>query len=71
MIVSIPDLSRAAWRKSSYSANGANCVEVCTSESGTVSVRDSKNVPAGPELAISDQAWSTFVLGIKSGQFDL
>jgi hypothetical protein len=71
MTVSTPDLSRAVWRKSSYSANGANCVEVCTSAPGTVSVRDSKNVPAGPELAISNQAWSTFVQGIKSRQFNL
>jgi hypothetical protein len=58
------------WRKSSYSGTSANCVEICTSKSDTVAVRDSKNVP-GPELAISDQAWSAFTEAIKHGQFDL
>jgi hypothetical protein len=58
------------WRKSSYSGTGANCVEICTSEHGTVAVRDSKNVP-GPELAVSDRAWSEFVQGIRHGEFDL
>jgi hypothetical protein len=57
------------WRKSSYSGNSGNCVEVCTSEPGTVAVRDSKNVP-GPELAVSDQTWSAFVKGIKNREFD-
>jgi hypothetical protein len=58
------------WRKSSYSGSSANCVEICTSEPDTVAVRDSKNVP-GPELAISDQAWSAFTEAIKHGEFDL
>jgi hypothetical protein len=72
MITSTPDPSRARWRKSSYSANGANCVEVCTSQLGlgTVGIRDSKNVP-GPELAVSDQAWTRFVQTIKHGEFGL
>jgi hypothetical protein len=58
------------WRKSSYSGNSGNCVEVCTSKPGTVAVRDSKNVP-GPEIAVSDQTWSAFVKGIKNREFDL
>ena len=58
------------WRKSSYSGTGANCVEVCTGEHGAVAIRDSKNVP-GPELAVSGQAWSEFVQGIKHDDFDL
>jgi hypothetical protein len=58
------------WRKSSYSGNSGNCVEVCASDPGTVAVRDSKNVP-GPELAVSDQTWSAFVKGIKNREFDL
>lgn len=58
------------WRKSSYSGTSGNCVEVCTGEHATVAIRDSKNVP-GPELAVSDQAWSEFVQGIRHGEFDL
>ncbi len=58
------------WRKSSFSGNSGNCVEVCTGQSGSMAVRDSKDVP-GPELAVSEQAWSEFVQGIKRGEFDL
>ncbi|WP_380286103.1 DUF397 domain-containing protein [Kitasatospora purpeofusca] len=36
-------------RKSSYSNNGGQCVEVATSPSTTVPVRDSKD-PNGPAL---------------------
>jgi len=65
------DLSSAVWRKSSYSGgNGGGCVEVARNLPGIVAVRDSKNVP-GPELAVSGQAWSQFVQGIKRGEFDL
>jgi hypothetical protein len=59
------------WRKSSYSGNGGgNCVEVASNLPGVVAVRDSKD-REGPRLAVSDQTWSAFVRGIKSGQFDL
>jgi hypothetical protein len=65
------DLTKATWRKSSYSgSSGGQCVEVAINLPDTVAVRDSKNV-FGPELAISDQAWSRFVQAIKNGEFDL
>ncbi|MBW5483379.1 DUF397 domain-containing protein [Streptomyces bambusae] len=49
-----------AWRKSSYSSGeGGECVEVATCPA-TVHVRDSK-VPAGPQLAVSPEAWSAFL----------
>jgi predicted secreted Zn-dependent protease len=57
------------WRKSSYSDNGGNCVEVATNPPHIVAMRDSKN-PAGPALSVSAQAWSSFVRGIKHGEFD-
>jgi hypothetical protein len=64
-------MTEPRWRKSSYSGNGgSDCVEVASNLPGIVAVRDSKNVP-GPELAVSDQAWSAFVQGIKHGEFDL
>jgi Domain of unknown function (DUF397) len=56
------------WRKSSYSGGQGNCVEVCARQAGTVSVRDSKQ--PGPELTVSDQAWSRFVQAVKLGEFD-
>jgi hypothetical protein len=67
----VEDMTEPRWRKSSYSGNGgSDCVEVASNLPGIVAVRDSKNVP-GPELAVSDQAWSAFVQGIKHGEFDL
>jgi hypothetical protein len=60
-----------AWRTSTYSGgDGSNCVEVARNRPGTVAVRDSKD-QAGPQLAVSDQAWAEFVTGIKHGEFDL
>ena len=65
------DMTEPRWRKSSYSGNGgSDCVEVASNLPGIVAVRDSKNVP-GPELTVSDQAWSAFVQGIKHGEFGL
>lgn len=49
-----------AWRKSSYSdSEGGNCVEVASCPH-TVHFRDSK-LTAGPEAAVSADAWRVFV----------
>ena len=40
------DLSRAEWRKSSYSGQSGNCVEVARNLPGLVAVRDSKEPTA-------------------------
>jgi Domain of unknown function (DUF397) len=63
--------NRVIWRKSSYSgSNGGDCVEVAQFPASAVGVRDSKD-PAGPKLLFSVEEWSTFVQGIKHGEFDL
>ncbi|MFJ3667851.1 DUF397 domain-containing protein [Streptomyces sp. NPDC090106] len=56
------DASESAWFKSSYSdgPDGDSCVEVATT-SGTVHVRDSKCLDAGPRLALAPEAWAEFV----------
>lgn len=60
-----PDLTTAVWRKSSYSAGGANdCVEVADGHPGIVPVRDSKTPTASP-LVLSAGSWSAFVAGVK------
>ncbi len=65
-----PDLSIAAWRKSSYSNNdGGNCVEVAENLPGLVPVRDSKD-PHGPALVFTSAAWGSFIAGVKAGAFD-
>ncbi|MFB6943495.1 DUF397 domain-containing protein [Streptomyces sp. NPDC060286] len=56
-----PDLTAAAWRRSSYSnADGGQCVEVSDGFPGVVPVRDSK-VPDGPALVFPVSAWAAFV----------
>ncbi|MFD4558539.1 DUF397 domain-containing protein [Streptomyces sp. NPDC058469] len=62
---STPDLSTAAWRKSSYSQGGANdCVEVADGYTGLVPVRDSKT-PSGRPLVFSAGSWLTFVESVR------
>jgi hypothetical protein len=76
------DLSRAAWRKSSYSGNGGDCVEVaavwrksaCGGTGGSragaarpaIAIRDSKD-PGGPALAVGPAAWHAFTAALKAG----
>ncbi|CDR12355.1 DUF397 domain-containing protein [Streptomyces iranensis] len=60
-----PDLSTAAWRKSSYSNNdGGICVEVADNFPGIVPVRDSKD-PDGPALIFPNGSWSEFIASLK------
>ncbi|MFL4905008.1 DUF397 domain-containing protein [Streptomyces sp. MMS24-I2-30] len=63
------------WFTSSYSNNGGNCIEVATNLAiatphghGHVPVRDSKN-PDGPALHLPTHAFTTFVAGVKEGEF--
>jgi len=58
------DPSRAAWRTSSYSNVGGECVEVATA-GGVVGVRDTKD-QAGAVLAFSPDAWQRFAAWAKS-----
>lgn len=65
------DLSRAEWRKSSWSAgNGGDCVEVARNLPSAVAVRDSKD-PEGPKLVFTPEEWRAFTAGVTSGEFDL
>ncbi|MCX3061533.1 DUF397 domain-containing protein [Streptomyces beihaiensis] len=59
------------WFTSSYSNNGGNCVEVAANLAatrGVVPVRDSKH-PAGPVLDLGAGAFSSFVAGVRQGEF--
>ncbi|MER5840968.1 DUF397 domain-containing protein [Streptomyces prasinus] len=47
------------WRKSTYSPDASNCVEIATAPA-TVLVRDSKDA-AGPRLALSPASWAAFL----------
>ncbi|MFC5662494.1 DUF397 domain-containing protein [Kitasatospora misakiensis] len=56
------------WCKSSFSGAQSECVEVAVGLPGAVPVRDSKD-PDGPALVFPAEAWSSFVSGIKGGEF--
>ena len=65
------DVTRAVWRKSSYSSgNGGQCVEVARNLPGVVAVRDSKD-PDGPKLSFAPDDWRAFTAGVKAGEFGL
>jgi len=70
-----PDLSRAAWRKSSYSnGTGGSCVEIAPlvgipGTNDDIAVRDSKD-PHGPALTFTARQWREFATAIKAHEFD-
>ena len=53
-----------AWRKSSYSGGGNQCVEVATLSGGRIAVRDSQNPRAGTQV-FSAPAWERFTGSLK------
>jgi hypothetical protein len=58
------NLTKVAWRKSSYTtANGGECVELA-SVPGIVAVRDSKD-PDGPKLFVSRCAFAALLSDLK------
>jgi hypothetical protein len=71
-----PDLSRATWRKSSYSnGTGGSCVEIAVlaraADNGPdIAVRDSK-CPHGPALTFTAAQWRDFTASIKTHYLDL
>ncbi|HUZ26803.1 MAG TPA: DUF397 domain-containing protein [Streptosporangiaceae bacterium] len=83
--MSNPDLTGAAWRKSSYSGANGSCVEIAPltgaaldvtvldaagASPAAVAVRDSKD-RSGPALVFTTRQWRTFAAGIKNGELDL
>ena len=59
------DLSCAEWRKSSYSSQSGNCVEVARNLPGLVAVRDSKDPDVG-RLVVSREAWQVFMKKVRA-----
>lgn len=54
-----PDTTSLVWRKSSFSSNGGDCVEVAA-EGESAAVRDSKATD-GPALAFPTTHWRRFL----------
>ena len=63
------DLTRAEWRKSSYSSGNGQCVEIAF-VGEAVAMRDSKD-PTGPALVFTPGEFSAFVRGVHDGEFKL
>ena len=58
------DLSRAEWRKSSYSSQDGNCVEVARNLPGLVAIRDSQ-APDEAKLVVPQETWRVFLKGLR------
>jgi hypothetical protein len=59
------------WRKSSFSGNGGDCVEVGQLHDGAIAVRDTKDHNRGPVQRFTRAQWEAFTTGIRVGEFDL
>ena len=60
---------KLAGRKSSRSAAGGKCVELCWIDDNSLAIRDSKNPRTG-FLTIGGKSARRFLGAIKSGQLD-
>src|SRR3954468_16928205 len=56
---------RAAWRTSSYSGNGQDCVDVAPAGSGVL-IRDTKDHGSGPVIAFSATQWAAFLAEVAA-----
>ncbi len=57
------------WRRSKYSGNHGNCVEVGFA-AGQTGVRDSK-VPDRGQLRVSARQWAEFLSRVKAGGYEI
>ncbi|WP_105971780.1 DUF397 domain-containing protein [Streptomyces geranii] len=51
------------YRKSSYSDQAAECVEIATNIPTTIAIRDSKT-PSTPPLHLAPATWATFLTAL-------
>ncbi len=56
------------WRKSSFSGEQGDCVEVADLPNGGRLVRDTKGT--GATQSYTESEWQAFVKGVKAGEFD-
>ncbi|GAB3359640.1 DUF397 domain-containing protein [Amycolatopsis echigonensis] len=60
---------RVVFRKSSYSGENGQCVEVGEAADGGRWLRDSKD-PSKPAHYFTAGEWDAFIRGVKNGEFD-
>jgi Domain of unknown function (DUF397) len=61
-------IAAACWRKSSYSAQQGDCVEVAIT-ADLMGFRDSKN-PDGPPVIVSAKRGRTFIAAVRASKFE-
>jgi hypothetical protein len=62
------DLSTVSWRKSTFTGNNGQCVEIADLPGGAVAIRDSKS-PDREALRFTSQEWAAFLSGVHAGEF--
>jgi hypothetical protein len=65
----VGELRQVSWRKSSWSGYSGNCIEVAGFGGELIGVRDSKENGMGAILRFDHGAWSSFIAGVKNGDF--
>jgi hypothetical protein len=58
------------WRKSSYSGDQGQCVELADLGDGTIGVRDSKLGDDSPILRFTRAEVAAWLSGARAGEFD-
>ncbi|WP_019630239.1 DUF397 domain-containing protein [Actinomadura atramentaria] len=59
------ELADAAWRTSSHSGSGDQCVQVADLAGARRAVRDSKD-PGGPLLVVSRTGWNALLDAVRA-----
>ncbi|MFI9507323.1 DUF397 domain-containing protein [Nocardia sp. NPDC052566] len=62
--------AKPQWRKSSYSNDQGNCVEVAMLTHGMIGVRDTKDNGTGAILTFTRPEWEAFLEGVRDGEFN-
>ena len=68
--VTLADVGRASWRKSSLSTMNGNCVQIGRLAPNRIGVRDTKDNGRGLTLVFTGAEWDAFLAAAKSGEFD-
>jgi hypothetical protein len=63
------ELRTAVWRKSSFSGDNGDCLEVAPLSAGRVGIRDTERPDMRPYV-VSASVWAAFMDGAKRGEFD-
>ena len=63
------NLTHATWRKSSFSTEQGDCVELAPLDDGTIAIRNS-NHPAAGVVYLTRTEMNAWIQGIKIGELD-